>query len=205
MPKVSNTRIEIDGKTVLFDIHYNKKDLFHVKDFPQSIFHLIGKSKGTTDSNFATEKQLIDSLRECVESYHKKMTQTRKVIRYKLCASANIRMNKVGHGQWSGERKGINVQSIINGTDYAIGFDYDILLETKTNRVGYNEIKPDGSIGYSRTLHACDIVIDWTIERELAFESLADGMYKLMCKISAALGDEHNAVMFLDSKTKLIQ
>ena len=209
MPKVSNVRIRIDNEIQSFDIHYNKKDCFHVKNFPSSVLQFTDKHNGLVTANFQTEHELKNSLHECVNRYHEAMTCTRKVIRYKLYASTEIRMNKNDDHSWYGVRPGINKNIAgIDGhhtPDYAIGFDYSILLETKSNGLKYNEIKSDGSIGCSINVYPDDIIIDWTIDRELAFQILSDGMYKLMRKISGALGDKEDALKFLDSKVKLIQ
>ncbi len=208
MPKVSNCSIKIAGEHKRFDIFYNKKDSFHVKDFPVEINRLVNKPNFRT-TDYATERELINCLNTIVNEYHELVKDTRKVIVYKLYASSEIRRDWQDHANGgrssSGFREGINDNvEDMSGPAYGIGFTYHVLLETKSNGVRYNHIKSNGEIGYSASIHRGDILIDWTQEREDALKALADGMHKLMVKICAALGDQYKGMAFLDKGVKLL-
>lgn len=212
MPKVSHFNIEIDGDYRRIDVFYNKKEKFHIGNVLTDVLKL-GAETGdyaVTISGFDTEAHLKTSIYECAERYHEKKSSSRKVIAYSLYATSEIGMNEAtshfGGKSFSGKRKGIskNVRSL-SGCDFGIGFSFEVLLEINKNGKTYHRINEDGTVGYERDITRNEAtVIDWSAERVAAFEMLGDGMYKLMCKISTALGTEEAALKFLESKIKLL-
>lgn len=207
MPKVSHMTARILGEHVRFDIHYNKEKSFHLKDFNPEILNLVGTNNRYKEINgFDTEAALVNNIHRIINAYNELASTLRKVIVFSLYASTEIYMVRTGPNSHSGYRPGIdNVRSMRDSCDYAVGFDYAVLMETiGGDGKKYNVIHEDGTLGYSRNLQQHETVIDWTPERQQAFEQLTDGMYQLMVKICAALGDEKKALAFIDSKIKLL-
>ena len=203
MPKVSSFYVKIDNELLKVDIHYNQKKKFHITSFNDNVLSITDER---LPSHIDTEDKLKNHIHGMVNAYHDKTANSKKVIGFKLFGSNEITMNKVDDHSFSGRRKGIYKTVESEGEGYSIGFEYLILLETTKNGKRYNEINSDGSIGYDRDYirHKEWIIIDWTAEREEAFKQLAEGMYNLMVKICSALGDEHKAIQFIDSKVKLL-
>jgi hypothetical protein len=211
MPKVSNFSVRINDVYTKIDVYYSKEKSFHVKNFSQDIINLSGERAVRTQGHLK-ESDLESAIRDIVDKYHTATATTRKVLAYKLYASTRIRMNKVGEGSYFGDRDGISesVTDIRGNADYAIGFDYMVLIEVNRNGVKYHSINDDGTIGTQTSITKHDelrskpIILDYTPEREAAFKSLSEGMYKLMVKISDSLGDKEKAIEFIDSGVKFL-
>lgn len=207
MPKVSNFNVRVDGVTHVFDVHYNKRDSFHVKNFPTDVLNASSNNHYPIICNHETEMSLITAIKNAVNVYHEITSSQRKIIIYNLYASTEIRMNKIREGAWSGCREGIsdNVRDIQGGSDvFSIGFDYDVLFEVKKNDLIYYNCLPGDKLGYRRQISRDSTIIDWTEAREKAFESLGVNMHLLMVKMCAVLGDAERAMKFIDNGIKLL-
>ncbi|NBC24677.1 MAG: hypothetical protein GVX78_03580 [Bacteroidetes bacterium] len=105
MPRVGKVNLRYKEKHgTEHTIWYTQKKKFEIRDLPDEIISM-------TDfypSRYATEEALIKDARAACRKYRELIKTRRRVILYKCNASAALRMNKVGHGHYSGTLKGVS-------------------------------------------------------------------------------------------------
>ena len=196
MPKVGNIRVSFrkDENPHFFDLFYNQKNKFHIKNVPQH----FQKLTEFVSEGYSTEESLKDTLNKCVIEYREKLKTERDVILYKISASSELRMNKVGEGHYSGIKKGISTKiSDIGGggPDCSIGFDYKKCKEIDEGGKKYYPYKDDGTLGYEMRVEKSWNIIEWTSEREDFFAGLYKSMGTMLEKISEFFSNDDEKVL----------
>lgn len=201
MPKITTHQYKIRGKYVDIATYYNRTNKFFAKGIPDDVLAFQKKAP----SYFETEDELDTFVRTSIQEYHEKIKSSRKIIAYKLNLSSDLRMNKIGDGHWSGSRSWLNdaYAGSLAGDGYGFSIEWEMLIEVSSDKVRYNRIREDGSIGFETYLDQRTI-LKWTPKREAAFKEIDAAIESMVKKIGAVLLDEDKTVKLLDSGVRLL-
>jgi hypothetical protein len=219
MPKVSKAEYKILNWWVKIDIYYNAKHKFHIPKIDPE----ITRSTGLKVFGYSTEADLKKALVDAIAEYHRIKTTKKKVIVYKICATASITMNpsKTEYGKsWDGTKpwaKGKKIGEIrtdfLSFDGYAFGIAYDVYFRVDGRETKYygtdNSKLPHGwhtdpELGREVSIdHDC-LEVEWTIEREKAFQGICDALEKMAERACNVLSDTQKTISLLESNQKLI-
>ncbi len=199
MPKVSKISIEIKGQKQVFDIFFNSKEHFHIKNFPEEIIRVTS----VVIDGQSTLDMLIKVIKEAVDKYHQISKTQRKVIVYRMMLSSAMYMNRDGNHMGSNSYMGYQqwVPDSVRGGDgkikstpfrsmeYTIGLEYRIYMETQLARKQYFQINNEGTLNHETHEDSLRgwFIIDWTEERENSLENITKGMTSLAQKMGEIL------------------
>ena len=147
MPKVSHHEFRIDGELIKLDIGYNKEKMFHIMRFPSKVFQSLDAQEMGTIAGIPTEKELIKSVEEIIDRYHRVVKSKRKIIAYSMSATTEIRMNKVGDGSYQGTKSWAENLHDLEGfgnNGYGFVIDYKVLVEINDNGLKYSKLLMNG-------------------------------------------------------------
>ncbi len=201
--KVGNIKVRIrqDEPEQSYALHYTQKDKFAVKGLPIEFLRL----SGFEPSYFPTENQLITDLQEAIRKYNALKKTERKVIMFKVVASALLRMNKINQGHYEGLKRGVsenigNLQ-VSNGAGIEIGFK--VAIEVDQGKKEYFELDDDGlpSKYQMRFSNNEWTIIDYSLEREQFFNSITDSLQEMVYKLSQFFGGDNESVANLIDAT----
>lgn len=183
MPKIGKTMITVKGKIHPVEIHYNRERKFFYRGVPDEVIALTS----FRNRDYASEKELTQSLRIALEQYHKKIKVQRKMILYTLFGSSALIRERIEQGMYGGQKEGVSSKfETLMYAQYLFGFNFDILLEVSEQRVEYYYMKEDGTAGHrmSRPFNRQMCLIEWTPQREQFFRDMASQLQKLICSVS---------------------
>lgn len=197
MPKIGVKTEKIKEQYVELVIWYTRGLGFFYKNLPSDFINVTE----FRNEGYESENALLASFRNALNAYHEQMKQTKKVIRYSLRGSAEMVMNKVGEGCYSGRKDGVSDKfSTTESGGYVFGFDYTILMETSgTDKKRYYQLKEDGSIGREMRDRNDVNNIDWTPEREQFFKDMEDNLQRLINGVSSFF-DRSDMVQLMDMR-----
>ena len=204
MPKITEYIFNINQERVKIGIYYGTSKKFYAKNVPDDILALQeGQPEG-----FEKESELYHYLHHAIDHYHEEIKKSRKVIVYSLSMTTNLCMNKIDQNHWSGFKEWLpddfSHRSKMEGEGYGFSISWSVLMEISSAELNYYEINDDGSIGYGTYLDNRS-VIEWTPEREAAFEEIAASLEKMVKKIAGVLCDKERFNFILDNKIKLLE
>lgn len=214
MPKVSYTEHKILGTKTRFEIYYNSTKLFHIPNFNTEVQRTTGVN---VSFGFETEAALIEAVTTAIKEFHHIKSTKRKVIIYSISVSDKITDKAPDRDGWSSGKKkwaeGKPIQDIGGYEAYAFGIEYKVAFQVtgketeyfspNTDRE-YDNWNDDPELGHSFSIHRDDIVIDWTPEREAAFNDVCNSLAKLAEKAAIILIDPAKTIQLLESKQKLL-
>jgi hypothetical protein len=200
MPKVSKIKLHLKNQYgEYYEVHYNAKNapMFSVKGLPED----FTKVTGINYYGYKTEAELENTIYPAVSQYKILKQSQRKVIIYKSSATAELTMNKINEGSYSGLLHGISTKfgSFGHGSEIAsFGISFSVMMEIDhVSDKKYYLIKKDGSLGFSQSLNFKEQVMEWTQEREDFFNNIYSSMREIVLKISQFIDQEPEEVALL--------
>ena len=122
--------------------------------------------------------------------------------------TTNLCMNKIDQHHWSGYKEWLPDDfshiSKMDSDGYGFSISWSVLMEISSEDLKYYEIKDDGLVGYSVYLDNRS-VMEWTPEREAAFEEIDASLEKMVKKLAGVLCDKEKFKFILDNKIKLLE
>lgn len=204
MPKVGKIEVRFrdDEKIQQFDLWYSQKEKFFIKGLPQQFLKLLD----FCSFGYPTEEALKNDLRDAVKKYKELLKIERKVILYRIAATAELTSNKTGEGTYSGNKREISNKFSSMGfgvPNCSLGIEYVIAKEVDEGGKKYFPYREDGSLSYDMKI-AKNVwgIIDWTPEREQFFQSIYGAMQELVIKLSSIfLEDDEKVAQLIDTSS----
>lgn len=193
MPKVGKVTANFTGETEFFELWYDSRLMFHIKGLPQNFLEIV---KDTFIArSFETEDKIRTALIYAVRDWKEATKDQKKVIAYKITASADLCMNKMeGHrGGFSGRREGISkrIKNADIGSEHnQLAITYVIMMAVTKGKTEYHPIYEDGTLGNAYTCTSDYSMIEWTAEREMFFNNISDQMYRMLVRMSTFFNDD---------------
>jgi len=206
MPKIGTIRLFYEGADVnIHEIHYKQNAGFYVKGLSQEF-------KGLTDFPlyFQTEQALRDDLHAACRKYRELKKKSKMVILYRFEASAEICMNKVGDGSFSGFLNGVSRKIKCNSAGLpraTFGIDFKIAscVNDGVEKKYYGVKESDFAISQYTVRPEGYQEIDFSEERYAFFIHIVESMKKMVVSASSFFdADPDQAISFIENKQKLI-
>lgn len=205
MPKIGKRGFKISNRIHELDIYYRSKDKIFYFNRIHELFPEVIRLSGFTNSA-RTEDELVFALISALETYHKLIEKRRKVIAYKfLVAGGTAQINTpMKSGGTAIRRKpwAKNLGVFGHPEDQGFSIRYEILYEITGKEVEYRDL--DGYL-FRMPLHDNSwIIIDYTEEREKAFDEINEAIERMVSRISAIVSDTKEFTNLLDKGLKLL-
>lgn len=213
MPRVSYVDVTIRGQLVRVDIHYNSKEMFHVKIFDKEVKEMLMPEL----KRFKTEDQLVKVIKDVLFEFHRIKSTIEKVIVFKVCASDAIVENKDPDG-YGGKRKrwakNLQISQIYGDDLFAFGLEWQVAFRVHSDGTKYYQPKKkrqlddfheEDALGHSFDLDDESSVIAWTAEREDALNVICESLSEMAKKAILVLTNADKTLKMLDTKQKLLQ
>lgn len=210
MPRIGNINLIYEGdgyKT--HEIFYKQGQGFLIKGISKEFEGLTGfKTYG-----WETERALTEAVKAACRKFRELKTTSKRVILYKCAASAELRMNKVSEGSYTGNLAGVSDKIADTGFgDDLASFSMDYMLAQVVNDgtdKKYFEINSVTKEPKEWELKHRDISdyqeMDYTEEREQFFLNIVESMKKMVVSASLFFGAEpERAIKFIENKENLL-
>lgn len=212
MPKVGKVPFRYKEFPTQHDLYYSNKDLFSVKGIPEDIIRVTG----VRVSGYETELKLKEAIEAAIRKYREIIKAGKMMIYYKVGASSELSMNRIGTGSFQGRKPGVSLKiespSGFGNDRAVIGIDYEIYF-VMNDGVKHEYFRVDEDtleVGSRTTLRHGDQryqQMEYTPERHEFFKSTVEAMSKLVVKLSTVFGMESDEVCALidnETVTKLL-
>lgn len=209
MAKITTWKFKMSGEWVEIGCYYTTKRKFSARGVPSDVEAMADTPFGGYD----TEDELYREVQKAFAKYHEHIKRRRKVIAYKVCLSTDLGMIRenerthTGFKSWVPEsmRKQSNsFSSGINEDGFGFVISWKIWFEEKAKETIYYSISDDGSLGYERR-RANRQIIEWTPERQAAFESIDAGLENMVKRLAKILGHSDRLIEAIDNGLKMIE
>ncbi len=203
MPKVSTHRFKLKGEEIEIPFYYTSTKGFFAKGIPQDIRSVTETFYEANDS----EDELYRKLEDGFKKYHDFIATSRKVIGYRVHLSTDLLMNKTGLGSWQGTQSWVPKSfsrrgSINDRMPFGYGFviNWEIWMEVSGEDKQYHPINADGTLGHpEHRIEEKYEIIDWTPDRERAFQNIDEALTNMVKKLAETLGHKDKLIEAIDA------
>ena len=195
-----------------FDIWYDSKKMFHVRDFPAHLHEF------TSDINtgwYASQQELENAIYSKLNKYYESKNEERKVIIFSVELGKWLTYERTGLGSWTGKRDIPDMfkpAGFSESTDCGLSFEWGIYMEYKGKETKYAEHFTDkhGNVHKQSDTYLINIgdkmqIIDWTPERELFFRDMEKAMNNLGQMFIEFFSNKELMLQAMDNGVKLLK